>query len=429
MKNFTIAIKSLFFLFTLFYFQNISAQAPNKMSYQAVVRNASNVLVSNTNVGIQISILQTTATGTAVYVERHAVPTNLNGLATLEIGGGTLVSGNFATINWANGPYFVKTETDPTGGTNYTISGTSQLLSVPFALFAKETANAWKTSGNAIGTSDFFLGSTDDNDVVFKRNNQEAGRISFINTSFGRGTLANGAASTFNTAMGLRTMGSTTTGGSNTAYGADALGGNVTGGFNTAIGRNSLISNFSGSNNVAVGMSAMQNTTGSDNVAIGRGALSSSNGSNNIAIGKDATVSNVSNSNQIRMGNTLATLATIQVAWSVSSDKRWKENVKPSDLGLNFINYLKPVSYTRINDKSKKTEYGFIAQELDESLKHFGAQNNGIISTDDEGTLSVRYNDLIAPMVKAIQEQQSIIDAQSKKIDALLKRLEKLESK
>ncbi|MBN8643084.1 MAG: collagen-like protein [Flavobacteriales bacterium] len=106
------------------------------MSYQAVIRNASNALVSNANVGVKVSILQTSATGTTVYAETHQPTTNTNGLATFEIGGGTVVSGSFATINWANGPYFIKTETDPTGGTNYTISGTSQLLSVPFALYA-----------------------------------------------------------------------------------------------------------------------------------------------------------------------------------------------------------------------------------------------------------------------------------------------------
>ncbi|MFM7721999.1 MAG: hypothetical protein ACKO7C_03240, partial [Bacteroidota bacterium] len=94
----------------------VFAQAPNKMSYQAVIRNSSNALVTNSAVGMRISILQTNPSGTAVYVETQTPTTNANGLATLEIGGGTVVSGNFANINWANGPYFVKTETDPTGG-------------------------------------------------------------------------------------------------------------------------------------------------------------------------------------------------------------------------------------------------------------------------------------------------------------------------
>lgn len=117
------------------------AQAPNKMSYQAVIRNNSNVLVTNQTVGMRISILQGSANGTAIYVETQTPSTNSNGLISVEIGGGTIVSGIFSTIDWANGPFFIKTETDPLGGTNYNITGTSQFLSVPYALYA-ETAGS-----------------------------------------------------------------------------------------------------------------------------------------------------------------------------------------------------------------------------------------------------------------------------------------------
>lgn len=119
----------------------VFAQAPNKMSYQAVIRNSSNGLVTNAAVGIRISILQSSVNGTAVYVETQSPTTNANGLASLEIGGGTVVSGAFSNIDWANGPFFLKTETDLSGGTNYTITGTSQLLSVPYAMYAKSTGS------------------------------------------------------------------------------------------------------------------------------------------------------------------------------------------------------------------------------------------------------------------------------------------------
>ncbi|MBF2707469.1 hypothetical protein [Flavobacterium soyangense] len=140
MKKFTL-IALLFCSFTILF-----AQAPQKMSYQSVIRKTDGTLVVNTLVGIKISILQGSASGTAVYVETQTTTTNANGLATLAIGGGTPVTGTFAGINWTSGTYFIKTETDPTGGTNYTITGTSQLLSVPYALYAGSSQNKGKTS-------------------------------------------------------------------------------------------------------------------------------------------------------------------------------------------------------------------------------------------------------------------------------------------
>ena len=116
---------------------SVFAQSPEKMSYQAVIRNSSDAIVTNTQIGMQISILQGSASGTAVYVETQTPTTNANGLVSIEIGAGTMLSGDFTTIDWANGTYFIKTETDPAGGNSYSITGTSQLLSVPYAMHAK----------------------------------------------------------------------------------------------------------------------------------------------------------------------------------------------------------------------------------------------------------------------------------------------------
>jgi uncharacterized protein (TIGR02145 family) len=124
---------------------SVFAQSPEKMSYQAVIRNSSDVLVTDTQVGMQISILQDTEDGSPVYVETQTPTTNANGLVSIEIGAGTVVSGDFSTIDWANGPYYIKTETDPAGSTDYTITGTSQLLSVPYALHAKTAENGITT--------------------------------------------------------------------------------------------------------------------------------------------------------------------------------------------------------------------------------------------------------------------------------------------
>jgi len=113
------------------------AQVPQAMSYQAVVRNSSNVLVINSPIGVRASIVQGSASGTVVYVETHTAQTNENGLFNIEIGRGTIVSGTYVdAINWLNAPYFLTTEVDPTGGTNYSITSTSELLAVPYALYA-----------------------------------------------------------------------------------------------------------------------------------------------------------------------------------------------------------------------------------------------------------------------------------------------------
>jgi uncharacterized protein (TIGR02145 family) len=120
---------------------SVFAQVPQKMNYQAVIRDAGNTLITNHAVGMQISILQGSATGTPVYIETQTPTTNANGLVTIEIGEGT----GFDAINWSNGPFFIKTETDPTGGTSYTITGTSQLSSVPYALYAKTVASYTET--------------------------------------------------------------------------------------------------------------------------------------------------------------------------------------------------------------------------------------------------------------------------------------------
>jgi len=113
---------------------SVFAQAPQKMSYQAVIRNSSDQLVTNTQIGMEINIRQGSETGTVVYTETQTPTTNANGLVSIEIGGGA----GFSTINWASDSYFIETKIAVVAPlTTYTITGTSQLLSVPYALHAK----------------------------------------------------------------------------------------------------------------------------------------------------------------------------------------------------------------------------------------------------------------------------------------------------
>ena len=141
-------MKTLFLtLILLLTITAVWAQVPQQISYQSVIRDGNNKVIASSTVGIKISLLQGSATGTAVYVETHRKTTNANGLVSLEIGTGTVLSGSFASINWANGPYLIKTETDPTGGTNYSAPGVFALNSVPYALFAEKASVATTLTG------------------------------------------------------------------------------------------------------------------------------------------------------------------------------------------------------------------------------------------------------------------------------------------
>ena len=137
-------MKHIFTFLTLVSSLIAFCQTPDAMSYQAVIRDASNELVASQSVGMQISILQGSASGTVVYTETQTPTTNTNGLVSIAIGEGS-TNNDFSSIDWADGPYFIKTETDPNGGSDYSITGTTQLLSVPYAMHAKTAENVlWR---------------------------------------------------------------------------------------------------------------------------------------------------------------------------------------------------------------------------------------------------------------------------------------------
>ena len=185
-------MKKIFLILALVITTVSLAQTPEKMSYQAIVRNADGNLLSEKTVGMQISVLKSTSSGTAIYIETHSVTTNVNGLVTLEIGMGSVVTGDFSVINWGDDKYFIKTETDLEGASNYTISGTSQLLSVPYAFHAKTAGNLknYKIGDFAHGGVVFWVDETGQHGLVCSKENQSTSVKWFAGT-FGK-TLAKG---------------------------------------------------------------------------------------------------------------------------------------------------------------------------------------------------------------------------------------------
>jgi hypothetical protein len=307
---------------------------------------------------------------------------------------------------------------------NFSLGGTSSSngsynTAVGYGSLSSLTTGSYNS---AFGRSSLFYNTTGIYNSAFGENSLYSNTTGIYNSAFGRTSLYSNTTGDENSAFGSLSLYSNSTGNENSAFGSMSLSYNTTGSSNSAFGSLSLYNNTTGVNNSAFGnRSLSSNTTGSGNTAFGNFALYSSSGnyntaigdsagrnitsgSNNIAIGYFAQVPAGSASNQIRLGNRSITYAGIQVAWTITSDRRYKDNITPIGLGLGFISKLNPVSYTRKNDENHKTEYGLIAQEVEEVLKSEGVENHAMLTVTDEGMYELRYNDLLAPMIKAIQE-------------------------
>lgn len=151
MKQIIITILAVFITTSIF------AQAPQAFSYQGVARDLSGNPIANQNIGLQIAVLQGSATGMEIYKETHSTFTNDLGLFSLQIGNGTIVSGSFEIIDWGSDIHFLQIEMDDTGDNNYQLIGASELLSVPYSLYA-ENGSKWRDNSNGIDYKDGYVG-------------------------------------------------------------------------------------------------------------------------------------------------------------------------------------------------------------------------------------------------------------------------------
>lgn len=249
------------------------------------------------------------------------------------------------------------------------------------------------------------------NDITI--NGIEAGRGAgnvASNTAFGDTALDSNTTGSNNTAVGINALTSNTSGQTNTAVGSSALTANNVGVDNTAVGYNALSSQSSSSNNVAVGRSALESVMGSSNTGIGRNAGSNlTTGSNNAFLGNGAQPSAVGVSNEITLGDSsVATLRCQVTTITALSDARDKKDIEDIQIGLEFINALRPVKFTwarRDGTKEGVQESGFIAQDLDAVQMAFGAEDYlRLVLKSNPDKLEATPGNLLPVLVKAIQE-------------------------
>jgi hypothetical protein len=441
----------------------LMAQVPQLFNYQGIARDAGGNVLPNRVIGVELSVLNAGPTGTiagavVVYSETFTDTTNAFGLFTVQIGGGNVVSGSFGSINWATGNKYLQTAIDLTGGTNYALSGTTQLLSVPYALYAGMTAadGGWSLNGNAGTTNSNFVGTTDNQPLFFRVGDSVAGGIKLSqndvyfglgsgrnaiegpvdttsqNTAIGGLSLYTDQGGVLNTAVGFQALYRLNGGTANTGIGAQALGGNVTGGYNVAVGAQTLPGEF-GSYNTAVGCQAEISPDGMTNsTAIGYHA---------IAIG----------SNMVQIGNSGVTTIQGQVPFTTPSDGRFKFNIREDVKGLDFILKLRPVTYqfntkkeedfmrgvkdsagvvpVEFNEAMMVRRTGFIAQEVEKAARQSGYDFDGIrVPKTDKEYYSLSYASFVVPLVKAVQEQEETIEELRKEVKELKQLIEQNKS-
>ncbi len=423
-----------------------AAQAPHRMTFQAVVRNATNDLVISSPVGVRISVLQGSANGTAVFVETHGQQTNPLGLVTLEVGGGTAVSGTFADINWAQGPYFLRIESDVTGGTNYTVTGTQQLLSVPYALYAATSGNGGASSLDAAYNGGSVI-AADAGPVTVNMSGTTTTGIA-VNT-----TVANSSAvlATHSGAgVGLRAEST------NAANTFAAIQGNT----NSSVAENSAILGFNtgagyaiagqipvtGTGSSAILGSNMRTTGGNGVFGIGYTGLAGQ-AQNAAGFGVSGINNNTSSANALSIGvygqgfngvygqttdaaNGWAGYFTADIGvegtgyavggWVNASDARLKSDIRPITgaigllQGLEGKHYLLTTKHRTLEgrvEERQRPQYGLIAQAVEKVFPEMVTEKALFMNAGDETMYkTVDYIQLVPVLVEAVKELQQEVE-------------------
>lgn len=366
-----------------------------------------------------------------------ALYTNSSGGFNTASGGAALYSNTTGSENTAAGY----------GSLNNNTVGDRNTATGAHALTGNTTGN----QNTATGNMSLFYNTAGNGNTATGYSSLYSNTTGVFNTAEGSGSLYQNQTGQANTAIGSSALSSNTSGSFNTALGTNALSANTIGGSNIGIGYLTLSGNTSGGANIAIGYSALRGVvSGTGNIAIGSlsgTASSAPNISNTISIGNDGYLNAASN--QAFIGNMSTGWIGGHVEWSTYSDARIKKNIKEEVKGLDFIMRLRPVTYNKsleqmraITGNKETVDFpgkydiekiktsGFLAQEVETAANESGYDFDGIHKPQNEHDLySLSYAQFVVPLVKAVQEQQTMIKNQQKQIDLLIKRIEALEKK
>lgn len=279
------------------------AQAPDQFHYQAVARDTAGNPLATQSISLRFSILSGSATGTMEYQETHSTTTDGTGMFSLAIGNGSVVTGTFADIAWGSGDHFLKVELDPAGGSSYSLVGTQQLLSVPYALYANATTDLTTDVSNVILGRDAGASNTGSNNTFVGRLSGQDNTSATLNTMVGALAGQNTTTGYANVFLGSRTGITNTTGQENVFIGESA-GYASNGSNNVHVGVSAGVNATTANNNVLVGSRAGRSiTTGTQNTLLGTNAgFSATNTSGNVYIGYNAGYSNTSGTRNVFIG-------------------------------------------------------------------------------------------------------------------------------
>jgi len=413
----------------------IQAQSPDMFNYQAVARNDQGEIIANQSVGIKISILQSSATGSVIYAEEHNLSTNENGLLSMMVGNGTEITGSFSNIDWSAGPYFIKVEMDETGGTSYTTMGTTQLVSVPYAKYADSSAGTF--SGNygdltnkpvdedGVATDNIKDGAVTESKIEARSVTTEKLDYHAVDSSrldptaltkWLRPTLQWNHSYSYvgiNREFGITSSSSF---GISSDAGADLYGGMYV---NTEDSEGWPYYGYAANGNPQ----AWHHYDHGDKRW--RLIFDWSSPITRLLVNQDGVMPGGDGdlklgSSSHRWSAVYATNGTIQ-----TSDRRLKKGIEPLGYGLEEILQLHPVSYqwkdeTEPEDSYSGQHLGLVAQDVREVI--------GEVVNEPSGKgeyLGMSYSELIPVLVQAIQEQQKTIEKQNQ---ALQRKNEKLQA-